>query len=91
MKITASIFALVLAASVGARAQSTHSTAHIPSITELELQAQLDAAKQWRRDQRDRLVSEGFCAADTLPVEIASTCNWRAFGYPQMGSQGGSE
>lgn len=91
MKITASIFALVLAASVGAQAQSTHSTAHIPSITELELQAQLEANRKWRRDQRDRLISEGFCNADHLAVEVASTCNWRAFGYPQMGSQGGSE
>ncbi len=83
MKITASIFALVLAASVGAQAQSTQPTAQVPSLKDLEISAQQDLnAYRWRRAWIER------CQRDSNSVEIASFCNGEAFGYPQMGSQG---
>ncbi len=91
MKTKATILCAVLAASTVAQAQSTHSTAHVPSLSQQEMGAWAKLNQQWRIEQRDRLVAEGFCSADELPVEAATACNWRAFGYPQMGSSGGSE
>ncbi len=88
MKTTAMILTAVLAASTVAQAQQV---VHTPSITEQELSAQLDANQKWRLEQRERLISDGFCGSDHLAVEVASTCNWSVFGYPQMGSSGGSE
>lgn len=80
----------VLAASP-AVAQSVTYPAHVPGVTENEIQAQQKAHRAWNEQSYRTFVENGGCNGDVLEPRVAEAC-WHqgnASAAKQMGSEGG--
>jgi len=90
-KIAVALITLGLAAPAMAGDMTVVQDGHVYTSTTaaapLDLASQIKGSTAHERRTYDRVIAEGGCNADFIPVEYAIYCGAVPFGFPQMGSK----